>query len=118
MAFAEKVCRRGLQQRKAGEDGVERLLRDASGKTHDCKDCFIFFRFQGAGGVQQPPAGREASERSGEDRALARGLACEVGGLEARLQLGIARQRSGAAAWNVAEDEVEEAFVGGQLCGV
>ena len=118
MAFAEQVCGCGMQQRKAGEDGVERLLRHAIGKTDRGEDVLVLFGLQGAGGVKQTAARREACERSAEDRALASGLACEVGGLEPRLEFGIARQRSRAAAWDVAEDEVEEAFVGGQLCGV
>jgi len=60
----------------------------------------------------------EAGEGGGEDLALTGGLAGEVGGLEALADLGIAAERAGAAAGDVAEDQVEEAFGCGELSGI
>ena len=66
------------------------------------------FGFEGAGGVDEAAAGGEAIEGSGEDGALAFGLAGQFFGLEAEADLGVAGEGAGAAARDVAEDEVEE----------
>ena len=63
-------------------------------------------------------SGAEADECGGEDLALAGGLAGNVGGLEAVANLGVAAEGSSAATRDVAEDEVEEAFGGGEGGGV
>ena len=74
---------------------------------------FALFGFEGAGGVDEAAAEGEALEGSGEDGTLAFGLAGELFGPEAEADLGVAGEGSGAAAGDVAEDEVEEFVVSG-----
>ncbi len=63
-------------------------------------------------------AGSESSESRGENLALTGSLASEVRGQEALLDLWVSAESSGAAAGNVAEDEVEQAFCFRELGGV
>ncbi len=98
---------------EGGEAGDERGYVDAGVCGGDGgEDLLVFFGLERAGGVEEVAAGGEAGERGGEDCALAGGLAGEVGGLEAVADLGVAAEGAGAAAGDVAEDEVEEAFGG------
>ena len=55
-------------------------------------------------------SGGETGHGGQKDFALASGLAGEVGGLKALADLGVAAEGAGAAAGDVAEDQVEEAF--------
>ena len=72
-----------------------------------CDDVFIFFPFQGAGGVDQPPAGLQVWERVLQDFALQGGEPREVARAQPPLDLGIARQGSGSRAGRVDQDAVE-----------
>ena len=76
-----------------------------------CYNVLALFRFERAGGVDEAAAGGEALEGSGEDGALAFGLASELFGLETEADLGVAGEGAGAGAGDVAEDEVEEVVV-------
>ena len=74
---------------------------------------FALFRFERAGGVYEAAAEGEALEGSGEDGPLAFGLTGELFRPEAETDLGVAGEGPGAAAGDVAEDEVEEFVVSG-----
>ena len=70
-------------------------------------DVLVLFRLERAGGVDDAAAGGEAAGGSAEDGALAGGVAGEVFWAEAMADFGIAGECAGAAAGNVAEDEIE-----------
>ena len=94
------------------------MLDAGGGGEGDGEDLLVFFGLEGAGGVEEVASGGEAGQGGGEDFALAGGLAGEVGGLEAVADFRVAAEGAGAAAGDVAEDEVEEAEVFGEGGGV
>ncbi len=81
---------------------------------HGLYNLFVLLWLERARRVQQTAARAQALERCGKNLSLSCGLAFEFRRLQTVPNLRIARQRSGAAARHVAEDQIEVALAGGQ----
>src|SRR6266702_8702144 len=91
-----------------GKQWLNRELSQVRGGGYGFDDALALLGFQRAGGVDEAAAGCEAFEGSGQDGLLAFGLACQLFGLQAEANLGVASEGASAAAGDVAEDQVEE----------
>jgi hypothetical protein len=78
----------------------------------------VFFRFERAGGVDQQTAGPEAGEGVAEDSSLAGGVADEVLGREAPLDLGVAAECARAGTGGINQDPVKHGPEGQRLGGI
>jgi hypothetical protein len=81
-------------------------------------DGFVFFAFDGAGGVDEASGGAEIFERHGEKRRLQGLERGEPIGREAPADFRMARESAGAGAGSVDEDAIEILCEGERLRGV
>jgi hypothetical protein len=75
------------------EDGGDNLL--------------VFFGFEGTGGIDDTAAEANRAKRSGENRALAVGVARQIFLTQAMADFGVAAQSTGAAAGNVRQRKIK-----------
>ena len=97
----------GAEAVRPGDARDERFERDADDPGHCSHNGFVLFRLERTGGVDEASAGGETLQRGREDHPLTDGLAGEFLFGESQADLGVAAERAGAAAGDVAEDEVE-----------
>src|ERR1700731_5376559 len=93
---------------KVAEPLADVYLSDVRALSQDCcNDVFVFFRFQGASGVNNSATGLDGLECASKNALLPCLLVTNGCNGDAMANLGITSERSGAAAWHVAEYEIE-----------
>jgi hypothetical protein len=83
------------------------LARISIFREYGSDHLLVFFGLEGTGGIDNAAAGANRAKRSGENRALAVGVARQIFLTQAMADFGVASQSAGAAAGNVRQHKIK-----------